>query len=149
MEHIFEYKGNWKGGLSGEGAFKSGNLEMEISVPADMNGKGIGTNPEELLISAASSCYLITLASILQFKKIEVENIELVSKAVFKMNMNGPTLTKITHTPQVIVDTDKYDRYNNEIMQCIQMAEKGCMVSRAIQSNVIVEASGTVMPLVK
>lgn len=149
MEHKFIYKGQWAGDLSGQGVFESGKLAMKISAPAEMNGKGVGTNPEELLISAASSCYLITLAGIFQFKNIEVEKIELESEAEFKVGMEGPIFSKITYYPKIMVDTINYEKYKNEIENCILKAKQSCMVSKAIHSNVMVEVNGDVIPLVK
>jgi peroxiredoxin-like protein len=33
----------------------------KISIPKEMNGPGIGTNPDEMLLGAASTCYIIYL----------------------------------------------------------------------------------------
>ena len=33
-------------------------ISEQISIPAPLGGNGVGTNPDELLVSAASSCYI-------------------------------------------------------------------------------------------
>ena len=41
-------------------------INEQISIPSSLEGTGIGTNPDELLVSAASSCYIISLAATLE-----------------------------------------------------------------------------------
>ena len=36
-----------------------------------MDGPGIGTNPDEMLLGAAATCYMITLAAMLERSQIE------------------------------------------------------------------------------
>ncbi|SDB85316.1 OsmC family protein [Shouchella lonarensis] len=144
MKHVVEYEGNWHGGLKGEGLFQAGGLKHDISVPAEMNGKGVGTNPEELLLAAASNCYLITLAISLQMKAIEVTRIELKSEATVSIGENGPTLDAVTHRPEVIVTEKRHADHKEAILSCMQAAERSCMVSRALAGNVTVKAEGCV-----
>ena len=79
MEHHFELKGTWRGGLFGKGQVGCGNLASEISVPTELKGPGMGTNPEELLLGASAACYLITLAAILERRQLKVESLSLAS----------------------------------------------------------------------
>ena len=69
MQHTFTLTGDWTGGLRGQGTLAVGGLASAISVPTVLGGPGAGTNPEELLTAAASSCYLITLAAIVEGRK--------------------------------------------------------------------------------
>jgi organic hydroperoxide reductase OsmC/OhrA len=40
----------------GAGEIHTDDLVLELSGPASMGGRGVGTNPEELLVCAVSSC---------------------------------------------------------------------------------------------
>jgi peroxiredoxin-like protein len=51
--------------MRGTGQFQIGSLQGEYSVPREMTGPGVGTNPEELLVAAAHTCYLMTLSALL------------------------------------------------------------------------------------
>jgi organic hydroperoxide reductase OsmC/OhrA len=60
-ELMFEPDVRWKGtGRDGAGTVTTGGQEITHSAPS-MGGRGSGTSPEELLISAAGSCYAGTL----------------------------------------------------------------------------------------
>ncbi len=58
-----QYKTNWSGGRESVGDLKGDVLSEQISIPSGLGGNGTGTNPDELLVSAASSCYIISLCS--------------------------------------------------------------------------------------
>lgn len=59
-----------------EGEITLGGQSIACSAPAVMNGKGVGTNPEELLVSAVAACYSLTFAGILQSRKLPADGIE-------------------------------------------------------------------------
>ena len=58
------------------GNVQSDILSENISIPASLGGVGIGTNPDEMLVSAASSCYIISLAATLERAKFTDISIE-------------------------------------------------------------------------
>jgi peroxiredoxin-like protein len=63
-EHTFHFEGTWDGGYKGEGQITVGNLSTVISRVKSMDGLGEGTNPDEMLIGAAGSCFLMSLTYI-------------------------------------------------------------------------------------
>lgn len=50
---------------------------MKIYPSPSLGGQGEGTNPDELLVSAASSCYIISLAATLE--KSGFTNVKLIN----------------------------------------------------------------------
>lgn len=141
-EHVFTMTGNWQGGLNGHGQHSLRLADGQFSVPAEIGGLGVGTNPEELLLAAALSCYLISLAGMLQYRKLAVREIRIRSEAIFLVEM-GPTLKKIRHFPEVhTIDKDKEEL--RTIQECFLLAEKVCMVSNAIRGNVPIEVQGSI-----
>ena len=81
-EHLFHLKANWPGGRNDVGDIHSGNLQTNISIPTEMDGPGIGTNPDEMLLGAAATCYIITLAAMMERSKVNTENLEMNSTAI-------------------------------------------------------------------
>lgn len=55
-------------------------MRQTISIPEEMGGPGVGTNPDELLIGAAATCYLITLDAMIERKNLPVEELSLAEK---------------------------------------------------------------------
>ena len=101
MEHFrFTINGAWQGDRNGTGKIRSkGGLDIEVSVPKEFNGPGIGSSPEELLISSSNNCYMITLASMLSNRKIEVEKLEVVSEGVVERFDGKLNFKQIIHRP--------------------------------------------------
>lgn len=66
QELPFQVELEWSGsGRDGAGTIVTDYLELELSTPASMGGRGVGTNPEELLVCAVASCYAATLLGVL------------------------------------------------------------------------------------
>ena len=56
------------------------NLQTQVSIPKEMDGPEIGTNPDEMLLGAAATCYIITLAAIMQRSQLDKHNVVMVSR---------------------------------------------------------------------
>ena len=54
-EHIFKLKADWPGLRNDVGTIEACNLKTEISIPPEMDGPGVGTNPDEMLLGAAAT----------------------------------------------------------------------------------------------
>jgi peroxiredoxin-like protein len=59
----------------GAGEIKTDDLVLELSGPKSMGGRGIGTNPEELLVCAVSSCFTATLFGVLSRAQLPVDSL--------------------------------------------------------------------------
>jgi peroxiredoxin-like protein len=62
-------------GRTGIGEIQAEGLTLELSGPKSMGGRGVGTNPEELLVSAVSSCYIATLFAVLRRAELPAESL--------------------------------------------------------------------------
>jgi peroxiredoxin-like protein len=66
----------WSGtGRDGVGEIHTDDLSIDLSAPEAMGGRGVGTNPEELLVSAVSSCYTATLFGVLRRARLPVASL--------------------------------------------------------------------------
>jgi osmotically inducible protein OsmC len=63
-------------GRTGIGEIQADGLALELSGPESMGGRGVGTNPEELLVCAVSSCYIATLSAVLRRAKLPADSLE-------------------------------------------------------------------------
>jgi peroxiredoxin-like protein len=72
----FEIELSWSGtGRNGAGKILTDDLALELSTPEAMGGRGVGTNPGELLVSAVSSCYTATLFAVLDRAKLPIDSL--------------------------------------------------------------------------
>ncbi|MEB2275345.1 OsmC family protein [Bacillus sp. ILBB4] len=134
-KHHFHLQANWPGGRNEVGIIESGQLKTKISIPPEMDGPGVGTNPDEMLLGAAATCYIITLAAMFERSGIRQEALTMESEAIVDVTNGVFTYEKIIHKPHVII-TSEFAAQEEKINRLIKKAETSCMISRAIQGNV-------------
>lgn len=145
--HHFYLKAEWPGGRNSVGFIHAGNLQTQISIPTEMDGPGIGTNPDEMLLGAAATCYLITLAASLERSDIEIASLSLSSEAIVDVTNGIFTFRKIIHRPHVVLKKEQEPKQMEKIKRLVELAEKNCMISKAINGNVEVELEPNMMIL--
>ena len=143
-EHHFHLKANWPGLRNDIGTIDAGQLKTQISIPKEMDGPGIGTNPDEMLLGAASTCYIITLAAMLERSKIEKEDLTLESVGVVDVTNGVFTYKKIIHRPTILLKESATEKEMKLARKLAEKAEKSCMISRAIMGNVELELEVTI-----
>lgn len=137
--HHFHLKAEWSGGRNSEGAIDAGNLKTKISIPKEMDGPGIGTNPDEMLLGAAATCYLITLAAMIERATLPLKEMSLESEGIVNVTKGIITYKKIIHKPTVVLEHQTKNQAHRKLRKIVEMAEKSCMISRALQGNVEIE----------
>ncbi|WCK55555.1 OsmC family protein [Aneurinibacillus sp. Ricciae_BoGa-3] len=136
-QHSFRLTADWQGGRNGKGSISIGNLASQISAPEELDGPGVGTNPEELLIGAASTCYLITLAAVLERRDVTIRSLTLETEG-FVGDEGGLHFERIIHRPRLILAAGSTDEQLKTAVAAAERAEKACMVSKALHGNVSV-----------
>lgn len=131
----FHLNGEWRGGLHGEGEIEAGSLKSSISVPKEFRGPGIGTNPEEMLIGSAATCYIITLASRLEKNNISVSHLSIQTEGVLT-KVGGLHFTDIIHRPKVLLVSTSTEEDVKKATALSFEAEESCMISKAMRGNV-------------
>lgn len=136
VAHHFHLKADWPGGRNSEGFIEAGNLQTKISIPPEMDGPGIGTNPDEMLLGAASTCYIITLAAMIERADLPLYSMELTSEGIVDVTNGVITYRKIIHRPIVTLKAEAGDKQNRHLQRLLHKAESSCMISRALKGNV-------------
>lgn len=138
-EHYFYLKADWPGLRNDVGTIDAGNLRTKISIPIEMDGPGVGTNPDEMLLGAAATCYIITLAAIMERSGLEKKELTMDSVGIVDVTNGIITYKKIIHKPHIVLSTDATKKDETLAQKLAEKAEKSCMISRAIQGNVEIE----------
>ncbi|MCV9950431.1 OsmC family protein [Paenibacillus sp. BT-177] len=136
MEHTFLLKADWNGGRNSDGRIEAGQLRTAISIPAEMGGPGVGTNPDEMLLGAAATCYLITLAAMMERASLPVASLALESEGIVDVTNNIFTYRRIVHRPRVLLSVDATESQIEQALRLAEQAETSCMISRAVAGNV-------------
>lgn len=138
-EHHFHLKATWPGGRNSEGMIEAKNLKTKVSIPKEMDGPEIGTNPDEMLLGAAATCYIITLAAMIERAKLPLKEMSLESIGIVDVTEGIFTYKKIVHQPTVALKEEANDKEYKLLEKLIQRAEASCMISRALKGNVEIE----------
>jgi peroxiredoxin-like protein len=144
-EHHFHLNADWPGLRNDIGTIDAGNLKTKISIPPEMDGPGIGTNPDEMLLGAAATCYIITLAAMMERSKLEKVALTMESVGVVDVTNGVITYKKIIHKPQILLKQDATEKDEVLAHKLAEKAETSCMISRAIKGNVEIELETTVI----
>ncbi|WP_404359269.1 OsmC family protein [Cytobacillus firmus] len=144
-EHHFHLKAHWPGLRNDVGEIETGGLRTKVSIPPEMDGPGFGTNPDEMLLGAAATCYIITLAAMMERSRLEKDDLTMESVGVVDVTKGVITYRKIIHRPVIVLKADADEKDHALAQKLAQKAEASCMISRAIKGNVEVELQETVL----
>jgi peroxiredoxin-like protein len=93
----------WSGtGRQGAGQIQTDELALELSGPEPMGGRGVGTNPEELLVCAVSSCYTATLFALLRLAQLPVDSLAVNANGTVTGFPGETRFARIAVTPTVL-----------------------------------------------
>jgi len=139
MKHEFTSTIAHPGGRAGIGQLMIGDLSREVSIPAELSGPGMGSNPDDLLLASASTCFTLTLAAMLDASGIEVKSLKVDSTLIAKEEKMVVSVEKIIHNLDLMLPEDTSDAKMEMAEKLAQRAESNCMISRALAGNVEVE----------
>ncbi|MBD8836913.1 MULTISPECIES: OsmC family protein [Paenibacillus] len=131
----------WFKDAKGFGRIKSDNLLTQVAIPIPKGGSGEGANPQQLLMSSAIACYALTLAYMLDRKKVPV--------AGFFMDTEGNTAQgnqlSITHRPHVVLSSDASKEDIAVVESLFLQAEEKCHIGQLlVKAGVPVGTEGKV-----
>jgi peroxiredoxin-like protein len=131
----FTINGSWQGDRNGLGNIQADGLNINVSAPKQLDGPGVGSNPEELLVSASTTCYMITLAAMLSNRKITVEKLDVTSEGVVEKVDGKLHFKQITHKPVITIREDA-GVTSEKLEEITQRAEKACFISQTLRNSV-------------
>lgn len=133
MKHQFEVGLEWQDGRNGTGQLKTMQLETAVSIPREMNGPNVGTNPDEMLIGAASTCFTISFATLLENAQLTPNYLKVRSVGTVDVTGHVYTFEQIVHYVELAFD----GLYKEErVERLARKAEETCMISKALKGNV-------------
>ncbi|MFD2762222.1 OsmC family protein [Lentibacillus juripiscarius] len=143
-QHQFHLKADWPGGRNSTGSIDAGNLKTKISIPPEMDGPGVGTNPDEMLLGAAATCYVITLAAMIERAELPLKEMALNSEGIVDVTDGVITYKKIIHKPYVALQEHANEKNYQLLQKLTEKAEASCMISRALKGNVEIEVQADI-----
>ncbi|ETI67440.1 OsmC family protein [Neobacillus vireti] len=143
-EHVFHLRANWPGLRNDVGEIEAGNLKTKVSIPLEMDGPGVGTNPDEMLLGAAATCYIITLAAMMERSRLEKVDLTMESEGIVDVTKGVITYKRIIHRLRIVLKPGASEKDVELAVRLAKKAETSCMISRAVQGNVEIELEAKV-----
>ena len=133
----------WSGtGGEGAGEIQTDDLALELSGPQVMGGRGIGTNPEELLVCAVSSCYTATLFGVLRRARLPVGSLTVRARGTVTGFPGDARFAGIVVSPTILGgDAERHAEYE----AAADIAHDRCLIGRALAPEVVYEVGSLQM----
>lgn len=139
VKHTFKCTAKFTGGYNGVGTIENKHLKSQISIPEEMNGPDIGTNPDEMLMSAAVTCFTITLSSYFEKNNLHIEVNHVDATATISVDKGLQTYESISYNVYLKSLEDDVQEVNiPKLKRIIDKAENNCMITKALKGNVTV-----------
>lgn len=136
----FQVELEWSGsGRDGAGQIATDELQFEVSTPASMGGRGVGTNPEELLVCAVGSCYAATLFGVLRRAGLPVASVNIDARGTVAGYPGQARFAGLVVSP-TIVDGDPTRVHEYE--QAAATAHDRCFIGATLAGNVDYQVGG-------
>lgn len=133
MRHTFHQQLTWGSTRNEVGEVKVGNIAVPFSIPSDLDGPGVGTNPDELLLSSAAGCYIMTLGAMFERSNLHIEKITMQSELDVSITNGLFKVEEIRHYP-TLMGFEPTKR--KMIERIVHKADERCMISNALKPSV-------------
>jgi osmotically inducible protein OsmC len=135
----FDVELMWSGvGREGAGEIQTDGFALELSGPESMGGRGVGTNPEELLVSAVSSCFTATLFGVLRRAQLPVDSLAVKASGTVTGFPGHVRFARIVVSPTILGgDVDRHPEYE----AAADIAHDRCFIGRALAPEVAYEVA--------
>src|SRR5690625_5969511 len=133
-QHHFHLQANWTGCINSSDYIEAGKLKTKISITPEMDGTGIGTNPDEMLLGAASTCYVITLAAMIERASLPLNEISLTSEGIVDVTYGVSTYKKIIHRPHIVLNITATDNNYKKLSELIDRKSEERRVGQKYRS---------------
>jgi peroxiredoxin-like protein len=135
----FDIELRWAGtGRDGIGEIPTDDVMIDLSAPESMGGRGVGTNPEELLVSAVSSCYTATLFGALRRARLPVASLAVSASGNVTGFPGDARFDRLAVSPTILGgDPSRQAEYET----AAALAHDRCLIGNALATEVTYEVS--------
>ncbi|CUU38106.1 MAG: OsmC family protein [Fimbriimonadales bacterium] len=137
--HTFSVSAEWTGDSNSVGSLQSpGGLHCHFAVPTDFGGPGGCPSPEEMLLAALASCYVITIAYMAELKKLPLQKQTIQVQGVVERDPQTRRLrfTRFEINLHFTVAPDATDAQIESILKLAKDAKTFCLVSNSLSEQI-------------
>ncbi len=145
--HEYPVTVQWTGGKEGSGSTTGGHSKItsKLAVGVEFQGTGDGTNPEELLTQAVTSCYAMTFGIIAANRKIPVTDMTVESTGYVEQNGPQFTFKSVTIRPTITLEAGATDEQMKLAEDMSHKADLYCIITNAVRDKVKIEVEPNIV----
>jgi osmotically inducible protein OsmC len=130
----FDVQLRWSGaGRDGIGEIHAEDVTIDLATPESMGGRGGGSNPEELLVSAVASCYSATLFAGLRRARLPVGSLAVHASGRVSGFPGQARFDRLAVSPTILGgDPSRQAGYD----RAAAAAHRRCLIGRALAPEV-------------
>jgi peroxiredoxin-like protein len=114
------------------------NSPIKIALPENLDGPGGEWSPDELFVSSAEACAMLTFFCLIKDEDIEVISYESETEGISQITKGGIfRFTKLTITPTITI---KKAEDKLVVKEAIKKLDDWCCVSNSTKADVVIEA---------
>jgi peroxiredoxin-like protein len=110
--------------------------ELPTAPPLEFDGPGDAWSPEQLLLAAVASCFLLTFRAVAQHSHLDLVSVSIETEGVVDRVDARTRFTEIVLRPRVVVpggaDTHR-------VRRALEKAEANCIVTASLTARLTVE----------
>ncbi len=141
--HLYRVSVSWTNGREGRAEAAGVPEAIKFSAPPEFGGRGDLWSPEQLLVAAASTCFLSTLLYFAERKGLKLASYHCEAEGRLEMVIRkGLRFAEIVLRPVLAVEREEDAGLARDLLE---RSERACIVASSLVSPVRVEARVDVM----
>jgi peroxiredoxin-like protein len=144
-KHEYPVNLSWHSGRIGHMSSPGIEGQIPVATPPEFVGGVAGVwSPEHYFTAAVVGCYLTTFLAIAENSKLAFEKFDCESKGVLEKVDGRYLMTRIILMPHLVISSETDFEKAERILQ---KAEKACLISNSIKSEVEVQPQISVLQM--
>ena len=121
-------------GRDGRAVSSDGKLDVRLSMPVEMGGDGVGTNPEQLFAAGYAACFATSMTLVAPHQNLDVSDASVTAEV--GLAPNGAGGYKLNVTLRVELPADVTPQAARELLAATHQV---CPYSNATRGNIAVD----------
>lgn len=116
---------------------------LNFSAPPEFKGQDNVWTPEHFFVAAIATCFVTTFEAIAEFSKFTFLALEVAAEGSLTKGEGGFSFTEVIVRPRLTIEHES-DR--DRALRLIEKAERACLISRSVRSQIRLEPCMEVRP---
>jgi len=144
MEDRYRYflNAEWTRNRSGVAEADHVVQRVDFSAPMEFQGEDDKWTPEHFFLAALASCFVTTFSAVAELSSFHISQLAVTASGTLAKAEGGMRMTEVELRPLLKIEEESQ---RDRAMRLLEKAERGCFISRSVNSKVTVLATVEVL----